>query len=251
MELLTGKVALVSGVGRKKGIGAAICRELARNGADVFFTYWRDYDRTNYPESSEENPAEFAKELQQFGTRIRSAETDLSEPKNIEILFSTVVKDLGTPDILINNAAVSTRQAFEEITADILDQHYAINVRATTLLCQEFVKNWSKTEGGSILNLTSGQDLGVMTGELPYTITKAGVDMLTKQLAPELLRRGIVINALDPGPTDTGWMTEEKKEQIRKESKRGQVNTPEDTARLIISTLTDGKNTGRIIHADR
>jgi len=72
------------------------------------------------------------------------------------------------------------------------------------------------------------------------------------QLAPELAERGITIHALDPGATDTGWMTEELKERVRKESKHGKVNTPEDIARLIVSILTEKKYpTGEVIHAER
>ena len=101
--------------------------------------------------------------------------------------------------------------------------------------------------------MTSGQSLGSMGGhKVPYTITKAALEMLAPQLAPELATHGITINALDPGPTDTGWMSTELKEQIRKESKRGKVNTPEDIARLIVSILIEKKYpSGAVIHADR
>ena len=101
--------------------------------------------------------------------------------------------------------------------------------------------------------MTSGQSLGSMGGhKIPYTITKAALEMLAPQLAPELAERGIFINALDPGPTDTGWMTEELKEQVKKESKRGKVNTPEDIAQLVVSILTEKKYAnGEVIHAER
>jgi 3-oxoacyl-[acyl-carrier protein] reductase len=88
--------------------------------------------------------------------------------------------------------------------------------------------------------------------KIPYTITKAALEMLAAQLAPELAKSGIAINALDPGPTDTGWMTEELKVRVRRESKRGKVNTPEDIALLIVSILTEKKyRTGEVIHAER
>jgi 3-oxoacyl-[acyl-carrier protein] reductase len=88
--------------------------------------------------------------------------------------------------------------------------------------------------------------------KIPYAITKAALEMLAPQLAPELDRRGVTIYSVDPGPTDTGWMTKELKEQIRRESKRGKVNTPEDTARLVISILTQKQYpSGVVIHADR
>lgn len=101
--------------------------------------------------------------------------------------------------------------------------------------------------------MTSGQSLGSMgSHKVAYAITKAALEMLASQLAPNLIRVGITTHAVDPGPTDTGWMTEELKAQIRKESKRGEVNTPDDVARLIISILTLEKpSTGEVIHAAR
>lgn len=248
METLKGSIAVVTGAGRLKGIGAAICRELAKNGSDIFFTYWHQYDTENHSEAKDENPVEFVEELTQFGVRVASAEIDLSKADSAEALIKMVAKELGLPNILINNAVVSTHQPFQEVTAELLDDHYAVNIRATTLLCKEFVAS----QGGKdakIINLTSGQDLGVMKDELPYTITKAGVDMLTRQLGPELLEKGITINALDPGPTDTGWMTNELKEQIKKDSKKGRINMPEDTAKLIVKLLCSDKH-GEVVHAE-
>jgi len=88
--------------------------------------------------------------------------------------------------------------------------------------------------------------------KIAYSITKAALEMLVPQLAPDLIRLGITIHAVDPGPTDTGWMTKELKAQIMKESKRAAVNTPDDVARLVLSILTKGKpSTGEVIHAPR
>ena len=244
---MKGKVALVTGVGRKRGIGAAICQELAKNGADVFFTYWHQYDLGSYAAEDLIKPEEFANELRSFGVRAASLEVDLSKPDSAEKVFEAVKKELGAPDILINNAAVSTHQLFLEVTADLLDKHYAVNVRATTLLCKEFAKQGRQ---GKIINLTSGQALGVMKDELPYTITKASVEMLTQQIAPELSSMGITINAFDPGPTDTGWMTDEVKEAIRKDSPSGTIHTPEDVAKQICNLLKSTE-IGQIIHAER
>ena len=88
--------------------------------------------------------------------------------------------------------------------------------------------------------------------KIPYTITKAALEMLAPQLAPELTRLGMTIHAVDPGPTDTGWMTEELKAQIRKASNRGTINTPADVARFIVSILTqDQPSTEVVLHAPR
>src|SRR5437667_9691862 len=121
-------------------------------------------------------------------------------------------------------------------------------VSAVAMLCKELVKRGT---AGHIISMTSGQSLGSMGGQkIPYTVTKAALEMFAPQLAPELARRNITINALDPGPTDTGWMTEELKEQA--ESMRGKVNTPEDIAQLIVAILTEKKYpTGEVIRAER
>ena len=247
---LQGRIALVTGVGRRVGIGAAICREIAKNGGDVFFTYWHQYDKETHSENSENDPAGIAAQLSQFGVRVESVEIDLSVPDSAEKLFQAVENDLGTPSILINNACHDFEVPFVELSPEILDRHYAVNVRAVAMLCKEFVK---RGNAGHIISMTSGQSLGSMGNhKIPYAITKAALEMLATQLAPGLARRGITINALDPGPTDTGWTTEELKEQVRRESKHGKVNTPEDIARLIVSILTEKKYpTGEVVHAER
>jgi 3-oxoacyl-[acyl-carrier protein] reductase len=249
-KLLQGRIALVTGVGRRAGMGAAICREIAKNGGDVFFTYWQQYDKETHSENSENDPAAMAQELSRFGVQVGSVEIDLSVPDSAEKLFQAVEKELGTPAILINNACHDVEVPFVELSPQILDKHYAVNVRAVAMLCKEFVKRGNT---GHIISMTSGQSLGSMGGhKIPYAITKAALEMLAPQLAPELARRGITINAFDPGPTDTGWMTKEFKEQVRKESKRGKVNTPEDIALLIVSILVEKKYpSGEVIHAEQ
>lgn len=251
MKKLEGKVALITGVGRRKGIGYAICEALAQEGADIFYTYWNKYDVALGLEGSDEDPATFASQWRGYGVRVASASVDLQEVDAAEMLFALVLKELGTPSVLVNNACVSTSQSFEEVTAELLDAHYKVNVRATTLLCREFAKH--AHEGGKIVCLTSGQSLGVMENELPYTVTKAAVDMLTMQLSPLLSAKGITINAIDPGPTDTGWMSGEVKEKIRTESSLKKVSLPQDAAALVLSYICGDREaeTGMVLHAER
>jgi 3-oxoacyl-[acyl-carrier protein] reductase len=248
-KTLQGKIALVTGVGRRAGIGAAICREIAKNGGDVFFTYWHPYDRTTHPENAEDELKNFATELKELGVRVGSIELDLATSDSAEQLFQAVENILCLPDVLINNACHDYEVPFVDLTPTILDQHYAVNVRAVTMLCKEFVKNGKP---GAILNMTSGQSRGSMGGrKIPYTITKAALEMLAKQLAPELQKRNITINAVDPGPTDTGWMTGEIKEKIREDSPSGTINTPEDIGKFLVSLLLDGSKTGEVVRVER
>jgi 3-oxoacyl-[acyl-carrier protein] reductase len=251
MEELKGKIALVTGVGRKEGIGAAVCLALAKQGADIFYTYWHQYDAEQFPETGSYNPADFVKELEALGVRAQSIELDLSKPDSPSALFKAVQDKFGTPHMLINNACYDKESSFAELTAESLDSHYAINVRAVTFLCQEFIRGWGTGQEGKIIILTSGQALGSMGGhKIPYTITKAAAEMLVKQLAPEFEQKGVTINAVNPGPTDTGWMSEEMKKQVLKDSTKGKINTPQDTAQFIVSLLTDKtKPTGQVMHA--
>jgi 3-oxoacyl-[acyl-carrier protein] reductase len=251
MKSLKGKIALITGVGRRVGIGAGICRQIAKQGGHIFLAYWRPYDlQLGYSENCQNDPVNIAAELKQFGVQVVSMEIDLASPDSAERLFTAVEDRLGTPAILINNACHDFEVPFVQLAPEMLDQHYAVNVRAVAMLCKEFVK---RGKPGSIINMTSGQSLGSMgSHKVPYSITKAALEMLAPQLAPDLIRLGISIHSLDPGPTDTGWMTEELKAQIRKESKRGEVNTPEDVARLVVSLLTqENSSTGVVIHASR
>lgn len=246
MHPLEPRVALITGVSRRAGIGAAICRELAMSGCDIFFAYWRPYDLQTYSGDSQNDPTIIATELNRMGVRVRSMEIDLSEAGSAETLFKTAEDQFGSPNILVNNACHDVEIPFVDLTPEILDRHYAVHVRAVTMLCKEFVK---RGRPGRIINLTSGQSLGNMgSHKIPYAITKAALEMLASQLAPDLIRLGITINAVDPGPTDTGWMTDELRAQLRNESKRGKINGADDAARLIVSILEqEPPITGKVV----
>jgi 3-oxoacyl-[acyl-carrier protein] reductase len=249
MKELQGKVALVTGVGRPEGIGAALCRRLASEGVDIFYTYWHSYDIQHFPNT--ENPEKFMDELRANDVRVEGTDIDLSRTNTPRELFRAVQERFGTPDILINNACYDRSVPFTELTSDALDAHYAVNVRAVTILCVEFMKAWKKQSGGRIINMTSGQSFGSMdVDQIPYTITKAGLEMLAKQLAPGILNLGVTINAIDPGPTDTGWMSDALKEKLRKESI---VNEPQGVADVIFALLLRDADatTGRVIHIGR
>ncbi len=253
MKALDGKVALVTGVGRRSGIGYAVCTALAKKGASIFYTYWRAYDEGGNLQGSQEDPVAFAAEFQKCGGQAAAFEADLSDSETPAQLMREVVRTFGTPDMLINNACVSTRQSFMDVDAALLDAHYAVNVRAAVLLCREFVQHFRKETGGRIVNLTSGQSLGIMEGELPYAITKAGLEMLTLQLELELRTLGITINAVDPGPTDTGWITDEIRTLIESDPKAGKIRTPDEAAALVLSFIHGEREavTGTILHANR
>lgn len=233
MKQLNGKIAIITGASRLKGIGAAICLELAEAGCDIFFTYWTEYDRTMPWNIESEEPRLLQEQLLEKGVKVSSVELDLSKSNAVTDLLNQVIDEFGAPDILINNAAYSTNNDFTSLTVDDLDQHYFINVRATTLLSSQFARSFKKKRGGRIVNITSGQFQGPMPGELAYATTKGAIDALTITLSAEVAKLGITVNAINPGPTDSGWMTDHDKSVLLKMFPFGRIGEPRDVARTI------------------
>jgi 3-oxoacyl-[acyl-carrier protein] reductase len=247
---LRGRVVIVTGASRRTGIGAAVCRELAAHGADIFFTHWRAFDRTQQYED-EDGPDLLQDELRGLGVRSESLEIDLSNADAPTHILDEVEAKLGQPSILVNNAAHSTRDGYEALDAEMLDAHYAVNMRGTMLLSVGFARRVTNKTGGRIINLTSGQSLGPMPGELAYIATKGAIEAFTVTLSAEIASRGITVNAVDPGPTDTGWMTEEIKRELLSRSRVGRLGGPQDAARLIAFLASDAAEwiTGQVIHS--
>ncbi|MBT2673059.1 SDR family NAD(P)-dependent oxidoreductase [Streptomyces sp. ISL-14] len=157
MGQVKGKIAIITGVSRLKGIGAAICKELAETGYDIFFTYWTAYDKKMPWSIESDEPMKLKEELIKKGVKVSCMELDLTLYDAPEQLINEVSEQLGYPDILINNAAYSTNNDFSNLTAEELDKHYMVNVRATTLLSSKFAQRFDKKSGGRIVNITSGQ----------------------------------------------------------------------------------------------
>ncbi|MBY6036716.1 SDR family oxidoreductase [Fictibacillus nanhaiensis] len=251
MNPLEGKTAIVTGASRLNGIGAATCIKLAEKGANIYFTTWDSYDRKMYGDSHESHSEALVGKIREFGVHAHFKEVDLAVPENISKLFDSVEEKLGSPHILVNNACFSQNHTWEDTTEEILDRHYEINIRATTLMSIEFAKRFSGKRG-SIIHLTSGQSKGPMTGELAYAATKGAVDALTVTLAAELGPKGITVNAVNPGPTDTGWMTHAIGEHLLQKFPLGRIGKPDDAARLIAFLATPEGEwvTGQIIHSE-
>ena len=248
---LQGKRAVVTGVSRPKSIGAAVCRVLASCGVDVFFTHWLPYDRHLGYDADEERLAVLEEELRGYGVHVRSAEIDLALPDAAASVFDLASEHGGVPTILVNNAAHWSGGGIDAMSADVLDAHYAVNVRAMALLCAEFVRRYPGGPGGRIINLSSGQAIGPMPQALAYATSKGAVEAFTSSLAAEVASKFITVNAVDPGGTDTGWMTEEVKESLRREMGMGRVGQPEDAARLVafLASEAGGWITGQVIHS--
>lgn len=246
-----GKVAVVTGASRKIGIGAAIARQLARAGADVFITTYHAYDDSQPWGSNVTESEALLVELRASGVQAYCLDLDLTMLDAPARVFDHAEEVLGPVDILVNNATYSVNDGIDSLTADILDKHYVMNLRAMALLCTEFARRFKKSSGGRIINISSGQGLGPMPGELAYAATKGAVDAFTVSLSAELAPRGITVNAIDPGATDTGWMSPELKTQLTRQAPLGRVGLPEDASRLacFLASEEAGWITGQIIHS--
>ncbi|WP_042221543.1 SDR family oxidoreductase [Oceanobacillus manasiensis] len=238
-------IAIVTGVSHEKGIGAATCKRLAQAGNDIFFTHWQA-DK-NWEE-------QFNKEIRQYGVRSNGASIDLANPDAAKEVLDTVEEALGFPSILVNNAAYSTNDGYKLLDAQTLDAHYAVNIRSVSLLCVEFARRFEEKEmqAGRIINLTSGQAQGPMVNELAYVATKGAISALTLALSAEIGELGITVNAVNPGPTDTGWMSEKLKQELAPKFSTKRIGMPDDAARLIAFLASEEAEwiTGQVINSE-
>ena len=255
-EELPRPLAIVTGASRQRGIGAAVCRQLARDGFDLFFTWWGAHDRDLYG-AEQAGAAELGAELEALGVRCACAEADLGQPGAATQIMDAAEAALGPITALVNNAAHDdTSVPFDQLSAAVLDRYYAVNMRGPMLLSVEFARRFmgrAMTSGGRIINLTSGQGVGPMPGKLPYVATKGAIEAFTVTLAAELASHGITVNAVDPGPTDTGWLSADPAllRSLTQQAPFGRVGQPEDAARLVAFLASPGAAwiTGQIIHS--
>jgi 3-oxoacyl-[acyl-carrier protein] reductase len=190
MASLTGKVALVTGASR--GIGAAIAKRLAREGAAVAITY----------QSSKDKAEAVVREIESAGGRAIALGADSADAVATKSAVAETVRVLGRIDVLVNNAGVAVMAPLEQFSLDDFDRMLAINVRAVFVAAQEASRHMG--EGGRIITIGStNADRMPFAGGGPYAMTKAAVAGLTRGLARDLGPRGITVNVVQPGPVDT------------------------------------------------
>lgn len=231
---LAGKVALVTGVSRKAGIGAAIAKAFAEAAADVCTTYYRPYDELMPWGNNPSEAGDIVKELKATGVRAEGREADLSDPETPARLLDYFHSLFGFVDILVNNAVCDIEADVYSLSAALIDRHYAVNVRAVMLLCAEFAKRHDGRSGGRIINLSSGQGVEPMPDNLPYATTKGAIEALTLSLSASLAGKGITVNAIDPGPTDTGWLSADLRTKLLQRAPFGRIGTADDAAKLVL-----------------
>jgi 3-oxoacyl-[acyl-carrier protein] reductase len=250
-KILAGRVALVTGVSRRIGIGFAIASRLAQQGADLAIQSWSPFDAAQVWGEDKGGTDAILAELRAHGTRVEHFAADFLDPLTPSQVVSHFVQQFGHIDILIANHAYSTMGDLEAMTADQIDKHLAVNVRGTLLLIQAWAVQHDGRRGGRVILMTSGQHSGPMTGELAYVASKAALHGLTQSLSATLIQRRITVNTVNPGATDTGYADEELHKIIVDMEPQGRWGQPDDAARLIAWLVSDDAQwiTGQVINS--
>ena len=236
---LASRAALVTGGSR--GIGAAIVRRLAADGADVAFTY----------RTGKEEAAAVAHDLRDMGRRAVPIEADLARPESAAAIVSAAIGELGKLDILVNNAGVTSWGPLASVPLEELDRLVAIDAWAPFLMMQAVAVTLS--EGGRVVNVSSAVTSTALAGLSLYSAVKAFVDQLTRVAAVEFASRRITVNAVAPGTTATGRLAEptsEQRTQMGASFTLGRIGEPADTAALVAFLASEeaGFITGQVIY---
>jgi 3-oxoacyl-[acyl-carrier protein] reductase len=245
---LAGRGALVTGVSRRSGIGFAIAGRLRALGADVVVQGFGGADAAQPFGADPDGTAGLAAEL-----GVPWLEADFADPGAPAACLAAAAEAIGDVDILVVNHAMSCDQSLEELDAAAIDATLAVNVRGTLLLVQAYAARHDDARpGGSVVLFTSGQHHEPMARELPYAASKAAIHGLTASLAAHLAPRGIRVNAINPGPTDTGWATPELTRHELRRLPFGRWGTPDDAARLVGWIASDEAAwiTGQVLTSD-
>jgi 3-oxoacyl-[acyl-carrier protein] reductase len=223
-------LALVTGVGRTAGIGAGIVRRLAESGWDIAFTHWDSYDE-RMPWGSEPGATEaIMEELAGHGAAATAIEADLADVDAPARIFDESERLLGPVTALVMCHCESVDSGLLDTTVASFDRHFAVNARATWLLIREYARRFAVPRGtGRIIGLTSDHTVG----NLPYGASKGALDRIVLAAARELAHLRISANVINPGPVDTGWMSQEVRSDCLRATPLGRLGTPRDTAHLV------------------
>ena len=242
-------VALVTGASRTRGIGASIASTLARSGWDVAITFWRPYDATMPWGSAPQEVQAICAGLQGAGARCAAIEADLAAVDAPERIFAGVEGDLGPVTALVMAHCQSVDSDILTTSVESFDRHFAVNARATWLLVREFGRRFRSASGtGRIIAITSDHT----AGNLPYGASKGAMDRIVLAAAREFNALGITANVINPGATDTGWMSEAQLESLRRQVPLGRVGLPQDCANLVkfLCSPEGGWINGQLLYSD-
>ena len=257
---LAGRTVLVTGVSRRIGIGHAVACRAADYGASVVAHHYRPHDASQ-PWGADDVDAVMASIRTHLvgPARLIDIPADLAAPGEPARVVEQAAAAAGHLDALVCNQAMSSPDgSLSEMTEAVLDAHWAVDARASILLAQTFAaqKGFASPgpvrRRGAIVFLTSGQGLGPLPGEIAYVAAKAAIAGLTPTISAELIDAGITVNTVNPGPVDTGYVTEADREATAAMFPQERWGEPDDAARLITWLLTDEARwiTGQVINSE-
>ncbi|QJD97781.1 3-oxoacyl-ACP reductase FabG [Mucilaginibacter robiniae] len=229
---LENKVAIVTGA--SKGIGAGIAKAYGLAGAKVVVNYAKDQIRAQ----------KVVDYIIDHGGKAIAVQADISKPDAVERLFSEAIKAFERVDILVNNAGIYDVVMLEAITLEMLQANINTNL-VGTILCAKKAAEVMNANGGAIINISSTVSINPLPGTLVYAATKAAVDNITKVLAKELGAKGIRVNTISPGITETegtheqGFMGGEWEAQLVAQVPMGRIGQPEDIAKVAVFLASD------------
>ena len=224
---LADKVAVVTGA--SKGIGTAIAKSLAGEGAAVVVNY----------ASSKAGADKVVDEIKASGSRAIAVQADMAKQADIERLFAETKKAFGKLDVLVNNAGIYGFAPLEDVTEEYFHKQFNLNVLGLILASQAGVRLFGSS-GGSIINISSVVSTLGFPNACVYSGTKGAVDSITRALAKELGPRGIRVNAINPGMVETegtqsaGIAASEMRKQIEAQTPLGRIGKPQDIASLAL-----------------
>ena len=240
---LENKTAIVTGGSR--GIGRAICVELAKQGANVVTCYANGADAAN----------ETVNLCKEYGVNAMAVKADVANNSDVESLVSKVKEEFGSVDILVNNAGITKDNLLLKMSEEDFEQVIDTNLKGAFLFIKHVSKIMLKQRSGKIINISSVVGVRGNAGQVNYAASKAGVIGMTKSAAKELASRGITVNAVAPGfiETDmTAKLPEAVVDEMKKTIPMKKVGQAEDVANLVAFLASDSANyiTGQVICVD-
>ena len=232
------QVAIITGASR--GIGREIAKSLAKQNIKVIANY----------NNSEEKANELKKELEEEGIVVDIVKADVSKREEIKKLVNYAIENYGKIDILINNAGISEYKLFTDETDEDWNKVINTNLYSAFAVSQEAIPNMIKNKKGCIINISSAWGIVGASMEVLYSVSKAGIDGLTKALAKELGPSNIRVNAIAPGIIDTDMcknFSKEELEKIKEEIPLERIGKTEDISKCVNWLINDNYTTGQII----
>ena len=240
MGLLSGKVALITGGSR--GIGEALVRAMATEGADIAFTY----------RSSEESANRIAEETSKSGQKVKAYKSNAADYTEAQDLIKSVMDEFGRIDILINNAGITKDTLMLRMGEEQWDQVMDVNLKSVFNLTKHALRPMLKQRSGSIINMSSVVGVFGNAGQANYAASKAGIIGFSKSIAKEVGSRGIRCNAVAPGFIETDMthaLTEEQQKAYIENIPLKRLGTGQDIADTCIFLGSDMSTyvTGQVI----